>query len=721
MKMGVFGRLYRSKKRLGVLLLLGAGLLGGAAGTEPDVTEGNIAKATSGVLEHSQFAHHPLDSELASRFLDFYLDALDPSHMLFLQSDLDEFSPYRQKLGELTRQEGDTAPAHVIFKRHLERLGQQVNYVTNLLHQNADFDFSGTDTYNTSRDTSPRPADLKAAQAVWRERLRYEYLQELLGGKSHAEIEKSLAGRYERALLMRSNFSKEEILELYLDALAHVYDPHSDYMNREQYKSFAISMNLSLSGIGATLQSEDGYCLIKTLVTGGPAARSGELKPGDRIISTQQKNEGPVDLVGMPLTRAVEYLRGPKGSEVIVTVIPADASDDSVRKSVTLVRDEIHLEDQRAKARVIDYPLGNGKEVRMGVIDLPSFYGDSDASLSATKDVQLLVRKLKALEVKGIILDLRQNGGGSLNEAVSLTGLFIARGPVVQTRDPDGKTKVENDPDSMALYDGPLIVLTSRFSASASEILAGALQDYGRALVVGDSSTFGKGTVQSLMPLNEVMNRKGFSHAYDPGALKVTISKFYRPGGSSTQLKGVNADIPLPSLTDNSKFAESSMKNPLPWDQVAPARFVAVNRVQPYLKQLREKSAQRVAADENFFYLKKEIAELNNKQTNTEVSLNAEVRRKEKEAASANQKALMEKMAASLKSAGREYEISAKNAQQPGLPSPAANSTNTAQSIARKDGAEESIVDRAKFTGVVVLDETKRIMADYISLSKTGT
>jgi carboxyl-terminal processing protease len=314
-----------------------------------------------------------------------------------------------------------------------------------------------------------------------------------------------LTHRYERILFAAQQRKDDQILEVYLSALAHAYDPHSDYMGRRQSEDFGIAMNLSLVGIGASLQSDDGYCKIRELIPGGPAARSKLLKVGDRIVAVAEDGKEPIDLVDMPLVEAVGLIRGAKGTVVRLTVIPADSGDSSARKTIRLVRDKIHLEDQEAKARLVEVPGQGGRVAHLGVIDLPAFYSGSggeheSAQRGATADVAKLVKKLKQEKVQGIILDLRRNGGGSLEEAIALTGLFIKRGPVVQTKDPGGDIQVNYDPDPSILYDGPLVVLTSRLSASASEILAGALQDYGRALVVGDESTFGKGTVQSMVP-----------------------------------------------------------------------------------------------------------------------------------------------------------------------------------------------------------------------------
>ena len=683
-------------------------------------TQGEIVKLTAQILGHSQLAHHPLDEELAGKFLDRYLDALDANHTLFLQSDLAEFAPYRSRLADLTRQ-GETRPAYVIFHRYLERLGQEAGYMTNWLHTGT-FDFSGHDAFDADHGLAPRPRDLPAAQALWRERVRYEYLQEKLNGKSPAEIVKTLTRRYTRLRQTMQNLSNEEVLGMYLDALAHVYDPHSDYLDREELDNFSIAMNLSLSGIGATLQPDDGYCRIHDLVPGGPAAKSHQLQVGDRIVAVAQKGQPPLDIIDLPLPQAVELIRGPNGSEVTLTIIPADAPEDAVRKTVTLVREEVRLEDQRAQARVIDLPRAGHQTVRLGVIDLPSFYGSLSGKgrgASATKDVALLLRKLNRLGVQGVVLDLRQNGGGSLNEAIGLTGLFLRKGPIVQTRDADGRIQVDDNPDASAVYDGPLFVLTSRFTASASEILAGALQDYGRAVIVGDSSTFGKGTVQSLIPLQPLMERKGLTHGDNPGALKITVSKFYRPDGASTQLRGVKADVVLPSLTDNPKFGEAALLDPLPWDQVPPARYAHWDRVQPYLNLLRAMSAARVASDADYGYLKREISEVKSHQA-TEVSLNEARLRAEKQKAAADQKAWETKLAALPKPSLKEYDITVKTALRPGLPPPVRPSEGQGPPAAGV-GLEPGLNPKAAaLLGDPILREAEHILADYVELTRRG-
>jgi carboxyl-terminal processing protease len=711
--------IYATAGSLAVALALSAATLSRTtadAGSE----EANITRATVKLLEHSQFARHRLDAELSGKFLDRYLDALDGEHVLFLQSDLNEFDRYRSNLADLTRRAGDTSPAHNIYARYLERLAQREAYVTNLLHTTT-FDFTGHDRWETDRRNAARPVNLTAAQVLWRQQVRAAYLQEELGGQPTTNIAKTLSRRYARTFQTMQKLSSDEVLEVYLDALAHVYDPHSDYLGREQLENFNIAMNLSLFGIGATLQSQDGYCTIRELLPGGPAARSGSIKPGDRIVAVAQGHQDPVDVVDMPLSQAVELVRGPKDTTVRLTIIPVGA-DSSARKTVSLVRDEIKLEDQRAKASIVDLPEANGSSLRIGMIDLPSFYGmtgEAGAS-SASADVTKLLHKLNREHMQGLILDLRRNGGGSLEEAIRLTGLFIPKGPIVQTRDPNGDVDVEKDPDPRVLYNGPMIVLTSRFSASASEILAGALQDYGRALIVGDSSTFGKGTVQNLVSLAAIFDRNGLPHEQNPGAVKVTIRKFYRPGGASTQLRGVTPDLILPSSTDLKEISERKMSEPLPWDSVPASRFSKLNRVRPVLATLQRESATRVANDPALRLLRQNLALASEKLEGTSISLNEAERRRDKAQADALEAKLKTATQARAGQTPTTYDITLQNADLPSLPAarkPSVAKTATTQLPSSNEQMTPSSVSTAD-TGVdIVLREAEHILADYIQLS----
>ena len=678
---------------------------------EMESASANIVRLTAEVLERSQFAHHRLDDELAAKFLDRYLDALDGSRTLFFQSDQDEFALLRHSLVEGTRRDGDLGPARAIFQRYLQRLEQHDAFVIAALQTEA-FDFSGHDRYEYDRTDAPRPRDLAAAQALWRQQLRAEYLVEKLSGKTPAEIVKTLTARHTRIVQRMKNFDDREVLEIYLNALAHVYDPYSDFFGAEEAKNFSISMNLSLVGIGATLEGSDNGCKIRELVPGGPAARSGRLHPGDQIVSVAQDGKEPVDIANMPLSGAIELIRGVKGTAVELTIVPADASGEATRKIVRIVRDEVRLEEQQAKAQIVDLPGADGQTMRLGVIDLSSFYEGTDrAHRSATADVARLVQKLKAEGVRGIVLDLRQNGGGSLEEAIKLTGLFIRSGPVVQTRGPAGDIEIGSDNDPSELYTGPLVVLTSRLSASASEIFAGALQDYGRALIVGDSSTFGKGTVQTILPLTTILKKNGVASADNAGALKVTIRKFYRPSGASTQLQGVKADIVLPSTTDLNEIGESAMKDPLPWDTEPSTRFAKEDRVQPVLEALRANSAQRVATEPGFSWIRGEIALRHKSAATKSVSLNEAERRAEKEQLKAQKKAHEQELARLAGQSPRVYEITLKNADKPGLPPPLTTQPAKANASEFADEDTPSVSDRD-----VIMNEAQRILADYVGM-----
>jgi carboxyl-terminal processing protease len=682
---------------------------------DPRATEANITRVTTLLLARSQLAHHPLDTQLAGKLLDRYTDALDGTHSLFLRSDLDELAPLRATLAQKTRVEGDTQPAHVIFARYLERLRQQVAFDTQLLRA-SHFSFEGHDSAPFAREHAERPADLAAAHELWRQQLRAEYLEEKLATKPTRDIPTALIRRHEQQLKTMSELGNDEVLEIYLDALAHVYDPHSDYLDKESTESLSISMNLSLFGIGASLGMEDGLCTIRELVPGGPAALSGALKPGDRIVAVAQDGRAPVDVSSMPLTRIVAMIRGPKGSIVTLTILPAAGA----RKTVRLTRAEVKLEDQQAKARLVELPRASDKPLRLGVIDLPSFYSGSEhgGRQGATADVARLLAKLEAEKVDGLVLDLRRNGGGSLQEAVDMTALFVGGGPVVQTRDANNAIEVDVDKGATARYTGPLVVLTSRFSASASEIVAGALQDYGRAVVVGDPSTFGKGTVQTIMPLGPVMDEAGLSHAFDPGALKLTVGKFYRPSGASTELRGVASDIVIPAVSGVLPVGESKLDDPLPWDTVPAAPFRPFGEVAPHLPALRDASARRVAADPGFAELRPQIARLKSHLDEDSMSLNEAQRRRDRAEEKAFEKAIAAKAEAEEASVPA-YEITVKAAGLPGLPPRLTSLAKPASGAAPPKADADA--DAAETAGAraadgLVLNEALHILADYVGL-----
>jgi carboxyl-terminal processing protease len=698
---------------------------GQTSGSVLNTTDANVTRLTANVLGHSQFSHHPLDRRLASQFLEGYLDALDPSHTLFSEADVARFARYRTTLADATLVRGDTSAAQTVFRLYLERLGERTRYVTHLLATSG-FDFSGHDTLSLDRRHEPRPKDRAAAEALWREQTRAEYLEQKLMGAPPDRIVASLEHRYEQELTMMQGLRPSEVLETYLNALAHVYDPHSDYLGHEQMQSLSIAMNLSLAGIGATLEHSDGFCTVRELVPGGPAARSGILQRGDRIVSVAQPGKDPVSITDIPLSRAVELIRGPKGTTVVLGVVPAGAAPGATPRTVSIVRDRVALEDQQAKAYVVDAPDPRSGTLRLGVIELPSFYtGDTDDSAprhGASADVAELLQKLRAEHVRGVVLDLRDNGGGSLEEAIRLTGLFLREGPIVQTRGPDGAVEVDRDPDPRVAYDGPLVLLTSRFSASASEILAGALADYGRAVVVGDASTFGKGTVQTILPLASVMDQNGLVHTYDPGALKVTISKFYRPSGISTQLRGVASDIGLPSTTDVSEVSEASLADPLPADSIPAARYEPLNRVAPYLARLRTASLERTGSEKTFAELTAAVTAIKKDLATKTVSLN-EAERQRRLADSKLRAEEWEHLTREL--AARRpptYELTVEDARHPGLPPalPTQPSDADAKERASAARAHEPKADLKlpppASGGDVILDEAEHVLADYVHL-----
>jgi carboxyl-terminal processing protease len=650
-----------------------------------DPNNPRIAYATAMLLGQFQYLQHPLDTEFSERFFDGYINSLDPRHENFLQSDLNQFNVYRTNLDNLTtggRGVADLTPAYVIYSRYLMRTGQHNEYVQQLLKQDH-FDLSADETIQVDRRHSAFPASLEDAKALWKQRLRYEYLQEKLpqeivetngtiivklAASATTNIIDTLSRRYLWLQHTTTNTDGDAILQTYLEALAHAYDPHSDYFSAPHAQDFSIDMSLSLFGIGAQLQEDLGYCTIKELIPGGPAAKSKSLNPEDRIVAVAQGNKKPVDVVGMDLEKVVQLIRGAKNTEVRLTISPV--TDRGSQHIVSLVRDEIKLENGESKAQLIIYPDGH----RLGVLDVPSFYapvGGAGGQSFVSVDVAKLIKRLKKEKVDGIIMDLRSNPGGSLEEAVKLTGLFIKDGPVVLARDADGQVAVDSDPDPSVLYDGPLAVMINRFSASASEIAAAALQDYGRAIIVGDTSTHGKGTVQSLNLLRPYVWPATPSATNDPGTLKITKGKFYRITGASTQLKGVESDIVLPDIIDHSPFVgESSLDYPLPWDTIEPVDFTKLNRIQPYLGELKTRSAARLAANQDFLYVKQDIADYEKYHEDQTATINEAQAIQERKDALAKNKARNNERQMRPVPETKVYDLTVENAADPGLPAP---------------------------------------------------
>jgi len=587
-----------------------------------------VAMSVGRLLEEGHYTRQKLNEDVSKKFLQTYLEMLDFSHLFFTQKDVDELNAkYASSMaGDVLL--GNLKPAFDIYALYTKRVDDRVAKIKELLKQ--PIDFKSNATVELSRQKSSWPKDEAEADQLWRGRIANELLQEHLSEHPIEPAPQLVSRRYDRLARNVHEEDKDEQMKLFLDALAQAYDPHSEYLSKADMKNFSINMGLSLVGIGAMLRSEDGYAKIESLVPGGPAQADGRLKVGDRISAVAQGPADYVDVREMRLDKVVEMIRGKKGTHVRLLVIPSDATDPSRRKNVELVRDEIKLKDQEARADIIIKKDENGDPIKLGWLTLPSFYADMDKhQKSTTRDVLALLKRLKKENIAGLVIDLRRNGGGSLEEALSLTGLFLKSGPIVQTKDYNGSIRVSANPDPGIAYSGPMVVLTSRQSASASEIFAAALQDYGRAVVVGDKNTFGKGTVQTILPIGRFASLLG-NHSDEDGALKLTIQKFYRVAGGSTQLHGVASDIVLPSLSDLPEFGEGALKNALPYDEVSKARYTKWSDSHSlFIDQLRRRSEERIKGDREFHYVMEDIDRLRHKLDENRISLNEDLRKKE--------------------------------------------------------------------------------------------
>jgi len=609
------------------LALFSVASLVGIAADEPD--PGQVEISVGRLLEQGHYSRKKLDDNISKLLLKNYLEALDYNHLFFTQKDVDGFTAKYATTLDDDILLGNPDPAFAIYNLYKKRAEARIEKAKALLKET--YDFKSDRVIEINRQKAPWPKDEADADRIWRDRIEGEFLQETLNKHKLDPPLKVLTRRYDQVLRNMREQTKEDVIKIFLTVLAQTYDPHSEYLSRSELENFSINMRLSLVGIGAVLQSEEGYAKIRELVPGGPASKDARLKVGDRVTAVAQGDKEFVDTVDMKLDKVVEMIRGKKDTIVRLQVIPVSATDPSVRKVIDIKRDEIKLKEQEAKAEIIERPQPDGSVQKLGWITLPSFYADMERSGSAgakstTKDVLALLNRLKQEGIGGLVVDLRRNGGGSLEEAVNLTGLFIKKGPVVQSRDSNGSKHVNRDSDSSIAYDGPLLVLTNRLSASASEIFAAALQDYNRAVVVGDSSSFGKGTVQTMLEIGRFVSFLGGSH--EAGALKLTIQKFYRISGGSTQLRGVEADIKIPSPWDHPEIGESAMKNPLPWDTMPPEKYEKLDRPL-FVQDLRTRSAARIAADPEFGYILEDLAQVKTRLAENRLSLNIDTRRAE--------------------------------------------------------------------------------------------
>ncbi|MEK7384412.1 MAG: carboxy terminal-processing peptidase [Elusimicrobiota bacterium] len=689
-----------------------------------------VAELVSRLLEQTHYARKPIDDAVAKQFLRNCLDSFDYNHMLLQKSDIDEFeAKYATTLDDRVK-DGDVEPAYEIYDRVVKRLEERVALVKRL--SAGDFTYDIDEAVILDRHEAAWPATSKDAEEIWRQRIKHEFLLEHLTRLKAAEskavapakkdekpakeatIKETVDTRYDRTLRSYREYDGADILQIYLSALAHVFDPHTDYLAAAQKENFDIQMKLSLVGIGAVLRSEDGYAKILSLVPGGPADTDKRLKAGDRVEAVAQ-GDGPfVEVVGMKLDRVVSMIRGEKGTTVRMRVLPVDALDPSVRAVVTLVRDEIKLTDQEARARLYTLTRAGGRAVKIGMLDLPSFYADmrgGEGAKSVTHDTARLLAELKKRGIDAVVVDLRHDGGGSLAEAVSLSGLFIKNGPIVQVRDARGSSRVLSDTEEGVAYEGPLVVLTSRASASAAEIFPAAMQDYGRGLIVGDKSTFGKGTVQSVLELNQYLPPA--YRSYKPGALKLTVQKFYRISGGSTQHRGVLPDIHLPSAGDLSESTESSQKNALPYDEIEPAPYVRIGATDGRRAPLAKASAERVASSREFQWIREDLERWEKQKADKTLSLNERKRLAERKADEDRQTARKKERIASKRKPLAFEEITL--AMLDGKTPPVAASTAPARGAAPRAEEDEEDFERAPDAPDAVLEESLRIADDLVA------
>ncbi|WP_097460518.1 carboxy terminal-processing peptidase [Mangrovitalea sediminis] len=589
---------------------------------KPTVEQARANILIARALQFTHYLHLKIDDKLAHKVFNDYLNDLDGQHLYFLQSDIDHFNQYLPTFATDLKT-GQLDPAFDIYNTFERRIIQRIHYMLNLVNQGIDkLDFNKEQTMLLDRKDQPWATSQSQLDAVWHRRFKNAVLSMRLAGKDDKAIVKSLRQRYESQLGRAYQVHSEDAFQSYMNALCGVWDPHTMYFSPRTSENFNINMSLSLDGIGAVLQSDNEYTKVVRLIPGGPAARQGQLKPADRIIGVAEGADGEMkNVVGWRLDDVVSLIRGPSQSVVRLEVIPPGATDESHAKVIQITRSKVKLEEQAAQSHRIEFKR-DGKTWHIGVIELPAFYADFQAMQrgdpnykSTTRDVRRLIAALQKKGIDGLVLDLRNNGGGALQEANELVGLFIGDGPTVQIRNSDNTVDVLTDPDPNVVYAGPLVVLVNRLSASASEIFSGAIQDYGRGLIVG-SQTFGKGTVQAVRPLNH-------------GQLKITQSKFYRISGASTQRKGVTPDIVLPGRIDDSEIGEDTLPADLPWDQIPPVPHVHYYDFQKILPKLRKEHDARFDSNPHYQLLLKEIAFLKAQRERKTISLNYEKRKQE--------------------------------------------------------------------------------------------
>ncbi|MHC1480364.1 carboxy terminal-processing peptidase [Frateuria aurantia] len=605
---------------------------------KPTEQEAVAAQLSARFLTRFHYDAQPLDDAMSAKIYDAFIKELDGDKMQFTQADLAKLKPYRTQLDDAIWNDDLSAPFD-IFNQYVQHAIQHWTYARSLLAKG--FDFSGHEVYQYNRKKADWAPDEASLDELWRKRTMNDWLRLKLAGKTDEQIRQLLEKRYTGYIERTKQVDDQDAFQSFMTAYAETTDPHTDYMGPREAEQFDIMMRLSLEGIGAQLMLSDDYVAIAELVAGGPAIKSGKLHVGDRISAVGQGVDGPmVDVVGWRLDDVVNLIRGKKGSTVRLDVIPADKGLDAKPERIVLVRQTIQVEDMAASKKIINIKDASGDH-KIGVIDLPSFYSDFDGRQdgdknykSATRDVAKLIGELKQAGVEGIVMDLRDDGGGSLTEANQMTGLFIDKGPVVQVRDSRGRVDVQGDDQAGMAWDGPLAVLVNRGSASASEIFTAAIKDYGRGLVIG-TPTFGKGTVQNLVNLDRIAQAHSDKSQY--GELKMTIAEFFRINGGSTQLKGVTPDIEYPKTGAEKEFGESTYDNALPWTQIAPANYQPVARIQPYLAKLQADHDARVAQSPAWKLMLDELAAYQKLRDQTSTSLNFAQREAERKQLDAQQ------------------------------------------------------------------------------------
>lgn len=598
---------------------------------EPSDRHAKISRLVTTLFERSHYRQIRVDDQVSSDVLDRYIEVMDGNRQYFLASDIEEFESYRYELDDAVKR-GDLKPAFLIYATYVERTRQRLSHALSLLDEEPDFTVD--EVYVYDRSELPWATSDAELDEIWRKRVKNDGLSLVLAGKTWDESADILRSRYEQVLKRVDQIKSDDVFEAFMNAYSHTLDPHSSYFSPRNSEEYRIQMSLSYDGIGASLQVQDDYVAVMNVIPGGPASIEGSLKPNDRITAVGQGEEGQlVDVVGWRLDEVVELIRGPGGSTVRLQILPAGAAPGSPEKILPLVRDKIKLEAQAAQKRRMEIEQ-DGRQLHIGVIEVPSFYQDYNARAagaadftSTTADVRRLIGELEEEGIDGLVIDLRNNGGGHLSEATSLTGLFVERGPIVQLRNTNGRIEVLEDPVPDKVYDGPLAVLVNRYSASASEIFAAAIQDYNRGIVIGQQ-TFGKGTVQNLYPLDR------YAPGRDPqfGQLTLTIGKYYRVTGGSTQHRGVRPDIELPSSVNLEEVGESSRPSALPWDQIQATDYAADAPLDTAVGLLQNIHTERASSDPDFDFLVSDIEARNAEFAHDTVSLNLEQRKAEREA-----------------------------------------------------------------------------------------